>query len=141
MIKFETLDIKIETNNIYTIFLWKKNVRSNIIKIILEYPSIAVPTFLKEWKTAIILIRQGYKSIEDKQDYKTGSGITYEEKELPMDIGKAKDNHNKDRKPRCLNHIIYGHIAKDCRKPKKKEIRKCYKCYKVEHLTKNYRLE
>jgi len=48
MIKFETLDIKIETNNIYTIFLWKKNVRSNIIKIILEYPSIAVPTFLKE---------------------------------------------------------------------------------------------
>lgn len=141
MIKFEALDIKAETNNIHTIFLQKKNVRSNIILIILEYLSIAVPIFLKEWKTAIILIRQGYKSIEDKQDYKTGLGITYEERELPMDIGKAKDNHNKDRKPRYFNYIIYGHIAKDCRKPKKKEIRKCYKCYKVEHLMKNYRSE
>ena len=58
-----------------------------------------------------------------------------------MDIGKAKDNHNKNRTPRYFNYIIYGPIAKDCRKPKKKEIRKCYKCYKVGHLIKNYRSE
>ena len=57
MIEFEALDIKTETNDIYTIFLQKKNVRSSIIKTALGYLSIVVPIFLKEWKTAIILIR------------------------------------------------------------------------------------
>jgi len=32
---------------------------------------------LKEWKIAITLVGQEYKSIEDKQDYQTGSGIIY----------------------------------------------------------------
>ena len=41
MIEFEALAMKAETDDIHTIFLLKKNVRSNIIKIILEYPSIA----------------------------------------------------------------------------------------------------
>jgi len=57
-----------------------------------------------------------------------------------MDIGKAKDNYNKDRKSKCFNCNIYRHIVKDCRKPKKeKETRKCYKCNKIGHLIKNYR--
>jgi len=42
MIDFEALDIKAETDDIHIIFLLKKNVRSNIIKIILEYLSVAV---------------------------------------------------------------------------------------------------
>ena len=36
-----------------------------------------------------------------------------------MNIGKSKDNYNKDRKLRCFNCNIYRHMAKDYWKPKK----------------------
>jgi len=49
-----------------------------------------------------------------------GSEITYRERRVPMDIGKAKDNYNKDGKPKCFNYNAYGHMAKDYRKLKKK---------------------
>ena len=59
-----------------------------------------------------------------------------------MDIGKSRDNFDKDKKLRYFNCNIYRYIAKDYQRPKKeKEIRKCYKCDKVEHLTKNCRTE
>ena len=48
MIEFETLAIKIDTNDLHAIFLLKKNVRHNIIKIILRYLLIAIPDTLKE---------------------------------------------------------------------------------------------
>ena len=41
----------------------KKNIRTDIIKIILEYLLIVVPETLKEWNMIITLVRQGYKSI------------------------------------------------------------------------------
>jgi len=45
-----------------------------------------------------------------------------------MDIGKAKDNFNKDEKPKYFNCNIYRYITKDCKKSKKeKDTRKCYK--------------
>jgi len=57
-----------------------------------------------------------------------------------MDIGKARKNFEKDGKSKCFNYNIYEHIAKDCRKPKKKrDTRKCYKYNKIEHITKDYR--
>ena len=37
----------------------------------------------------------------------------YREQEMPIDIGKAKENFDKDRKPKCFNCEIYGHMAKD----------------------------
>jgi len=40
--------MKAETNDTYAIFLLKKNIRTNIIKIILGYLPIAVPETLKE---------------------------------------------------------------------------------------------
>ena len=48
MIKFEILAIKAKTNDIYTIFLLKKNIRTDIIKKILGYPLIVVLEILKE---------------------------------------------------------------------------------------------
>jgi len=48
MIEFETLAIKIDTNDLHAIFLLKKNVRHNIIKMILRYLLIAIPDTLKE---------------------------------------------------------------------------------------------
>ena len=37
-----------------------------------------------------------------------------------MDIGKSKDNYDKDRKPRYCNYSVYRHITKDYQQPKKK---------------------
>jgi len=48
IIKFEVLVMKAETNDIHAIFLLKKNIRTNIIKIILRYLPIAVLETLKE---------------------------------------------------------------------------------------------
>ena len=64
MIEFKALDIKTKTNNIYIIFLLKKNVRTNIIKIILGYSLITVPEILSEWKVATTSVVQEYKFIE-----------------------------------------------------------------------------
>jgi len=77
MIVFEVLAMKAETDNMYTIFLLKKNVKSNIIKMILGYTPIAALETLKKWKVAIISVRQGYKLTEGEQNYRTGSGIIY----------------------------------------------------------------
>ena len=48
MIEFNILAMKMNTDELHTIFLLKKNIQSNIIKTILNYPSIAVPETLKE---------------------------------------------------------------------------------------------
>ena len=56
MIEFEVLAMKIDTNELHTIFLLKKNVQLDIIKMILGYLSIAALETLKKWKMAIILV-------------------------------------------------------------------------------------
>ena len=62
MIKFEVLVMKADTNELHTIFLLKKNVQQDIIKIILGYSPIVALEILKEWKVVITLVRQGYES-------------------------------------------------------------------------------
>jgi len=42
-----------------------------------QYPLIATPEMLKEWKMVITSVRQGYESMEGCHDYKTNTGITY----------------------------------------------------------------
>jgi len=56
IIEFEALAMKVDTDELHTIFLLKKNIRPDIIKTILGYPPIAVPETLKEWKVAITLV-------------------------------------------------------------------------------------
>ena len=48
IIKFEALAMKADTDELHAIFLLKKNARQDIIKIILGYPSMAMPETLKE---------------------------------------------------------------------------------------------
>ena len=64
MIKFEVLAIKAEIDNMYMIFLLKKNIWTDITKTILEYLLIAVLETLKEWNMVIISIGQRYESTE-----------------------------------------------------------------------------
>ena len=81
---------------------------------------------------AITLVEQEFKSIENRQDYRTGTGMTYEEIDISMDIGKAKV---------FQLQCIWIYIAKDCRKPKREQdTRKYYKYNKIGHTTKNCKI-
>ena len=71
------LATKANTDKLHTIFLLKKNIWQDIIKMILGYPPIAIPELLKEWKVAIVLVGQGYESTEGHHDYKTSTGVIY----------------------------------------------------------------
>ena len=48
MIEFKALAIKADMDKLHMIFLLKKNVQQDIIKMILGYTPIAVPEILKE---------------------------------------------------------------------------------------------
>jgi len=114
MIKFKALAMKAETDNLYAIFLLKKNIWMNIIKTILGYLLMVVPETLKEWKVAITSVGQRYKSIKSQQDYKTGTQTTYRGRSTLIDIGKARKNFDKDGKLRCFNCNTYRHMVKKC---------------------------
>ena len=51
--------------------------RQDIIKTILGYLPIAALETFKEWKVAIILVGQRYKSTEEQNNYKTSTGVIY----------------------------------------------------------------
>jgi len=57
IIKFKALAIKTDTDKLHKIFLLKKNVWVDIIKIILGYLPMVVPEMLKEWKVAITSVK------------------------------------------------------------------------------------
>ena len=63
MIEFDALAMKVDTDELHAIFLLKKNVQQDIIKIILGYPPIMVLESLKEWKVAITLVGQEYREV------------------------------------------------------------------------------
>ena len=107
MIELKVLAIKAKTDDIHTIFLLKKYIRTDIIKIILGYLPIAALEILKERKVAIISVEQEYEFTEERQDYRTETGINYRGREVSIDVKKAKDNYNKDRKSRYFNYNIY----------------------------------
>ena len=58
--------LAIKAENMHIIFLLKKNVKNNIIKTILKYLFIVVLESFKEWKIAIISVKQKCESIEGK---------------------------------------------------------------------------
>ena len=134
--------MKTKTDDMHIIFILKNNVKSDIIKTILGYLLIAALESLKRWKVTIISVKLEYEFTENKQDYKTGSEIIFQEKKVLIDIRKSKDNYNKDKKSKCFNYNIYRYIyiTKDCQKlNKEKKTRMCYKCNKVRYLARNYR--
>jgi Zinc knuckle/Retrotransposon gag protein len=73
-----------------------------------------------------VIIRGAYNG-----DQRTASGTTYGGKGQPMEVDKVQVR-------RCYNCNGEGHLAKDCKKPKK-ERRKCYNCDTLGHLAKDCR--
>jgi len=45
---------------------------------------------IQRWKVAITLVSQGYESTKRRQDYKTGTGTTYRERDMLMDMERLK---------------------------------------------------
>jgi len=139
MIEFDALAIKTDTDELHAIFLLKKNIRQDIIKMILGYLLIAMPESLKEWKVVITSVGQEYEFTERQHDYKTSTGMTYGGRGQPMDIGKFNENF-KDGKPKCFNCNKYGHMAKECQSEKKEqETQMCFKYNKKGHIAKDYK--
>jgi len=54
-----------------------------------------------------------------------------------MDIGKTKDNYDKEERPKCFNCNKYEHMAKECQKNKEKDPRKCFRYKRVDHIAKD----
>ena len=80
--------------------------------------------------------------MEGWQDYQMETRTTYGERDISMDIRKAKDNFDKNRRPKCFNCNVHGHIMRYCKKPKKKwDTWKCYKYKKIRHIAKDCQLE
>jgi len=67
----------------------------------------------------ITSVGQGYEFMASKQNYRTETRMIFRERGAPINIRKAKDNFDKDGKPKCFNCNIYKHMAKRCQKPKK----------------------
>jgi len=42
-----------------------------------------------------------------------GTETTYKGKYILIDIGKAKDNFNKEERPKCFNCNMYKHMTKE----------------------------
>ena len=137
MIELEVLGIKADIDKLYMIFLLKKNIRADIIKTILGYPPIVVSKILKKWKMVITSVGQGYELMEGWYDYRTSIGMTYGGWGIPMNIGKTKNNYNKEGRPKCFNYNKYRHMVKKCWKSKEKNPRKCFKCERVDYITKD----
>ena len=113
LIKFMALASKAQTDNQHVIFFLKKNVNREIIKAIMAYSPIQAPKSLKQQKVAITTVGQGYEWTNICYDYRTGSGITYEEIDKPIKIGRQQNN-GQGCKAKCYNCNRFGHMAKDC---------------------------
>jgi len=125
---------KAQTDDQHAIFLLKKNVNKEIIRAIITYSPTQAPKSLEQWKVAITVVRQGYKWTNICYDYRTGSGITYGGMGKPIEIGRQQNN-GQGYKPKCYNYNKVGHIAKDCRQPKReKKPQGCFKCGKEGHI-------
>ena len=120
IIEFEALAMKADTDELHAIFLLKKNIQPDIIKMILDNPPIAAPETLKEWKVAIMSVGQEYKPTEGRNDYKTSTGTIYKGQGQPMDIRKSNDNF-RDGKPKCFNCNKYEYLVKECQSKKKED--------------------
>ena len=64
--------------------------------------------------------------------------MTYGGRDIIVDIGKARDNFDKDGKLKCFNCNTYGHMAKDYQKLKEEQdTRKYYKYNKSRYIARD----
>lgn len=137
LIEFEVLKSRAELDEKHAMFLLKKNVRPDIIRTIMGYPPDSIPKSYDDWKKIIMSVGQGYEATDRRaKDKKTATGVTYGGMGQPMEIGRTRHIFNDKGEPKCYNCGVFGHIAKDCSKPKQIT---CYNCGKNGHIAKECR--
>jgi hypothetical protein len=135
IIKFGVLKKTAKIDDQHTIFLLKRHVKHDIIKVILGYPPIAIPSVLDEWIEAIQSVGKGQESTQTCHNILTPTGVIYGGKGQPMEIGRTKFEWNKDGTPKCYKCDQFGHIGREC--PKKFQGVKCHGCGKFGHIVKD----
>jgi hypothetical protein len=133
IIKFGVLRDTAKIDETHAIFLLKRHVKHDIIKVIMGYPPVAIPTDLKEWISAIQSVGKGQESTQIRQDLLTPTGVTYGGTGQPMELGRKKLVWSKDGTPQCYRCDQYGHIGKECPTKPKKGNGNCYACGKFGH--------
>ena len=82
-------------------------------------------------------VGQGYETTDHHiKDKRTATGVTYGGMGQLMEIGCVKHIFNDQGKPKCYNWGQFGHIVRNCPKPRKVT---CYNCSKEEHIAKDCR--
>jgi hypothetical protein len=132
IIRFGVLRETSKIDEAHAIFLLKQHVKSDIIKIIMGYPPVAIPSDLEEWVTAMQSVGKGQEATQTRHDLLTPTGVTYRGNRQPMEIGRKKLVWSKNGTPQCYKCDQYGHIGKECpTKPKKGN--NCFACGKFGH--------
>jgi hypothetical protein len=90
IIKFGVLRETSKIDKTHAIFLSKRHVKSDIIKIIMGYPPVTIPSDLNNWITAIQSVRKGQESTQTRRDLLTPTRVTYGGSGQPMEIGRKK---------------------------------------------------
>jgi hypothetical protein len=133
IIRFGVLRDTSKIDETHAIFLLKRHVKSDIIKVIMGYPPVAIPSDLKEWISAIQYVGKGQEATQIRHDLLTPTGVTYGGSGQPMEIGRKKLVWSKDGTPQCYRCDQYGHIGKECPTKPKKGNNNCFACGKFGH--------
>jgi hypothetical protein len=133
IIRFGILRDTSKIDETHAIFLLKRHVKSDIIKIIMGYPPVAIPSDLGEWISAIQSVGKGQEATQICHDLLTPTGVTYGGSGQPMEIGRKKLVWSKDGTPQCYRCDQYGHIGKECPTKPKKGNNNCFTCGKFGH--------
>jgi hypothetical protein len=135
ILKFGVLREMAKIDDQHVIFLLKQHAKHDIIKIILGYPPIAIPSELDKWFEAIQCVGKGPEATQTRHDILTTTGVIYGGKGQPMEIGQTKSEWSKDKTPKCYKCNQFGHIGKECRK--KFQGVKCHGCGKFGHIVRD----